>query len=258
MPISEVHNKDCMIDLVNYSDNYFDFAIVDPEWGIGETSISSKSRNTPVKQKNGSVVKINDKSYSSFNWDTKRPSKEYFNELVRVSQFQIIKGGNHFTDLIPVFSSGRFIWDKVNGNNDFSDCEIFWTNIIKSTRIFAYMWNGMMQGKSLLEPRKPQGNKKLNEKRIHRCQTPVKVYDWIYKNYIPKGSKILDTHLGSGSNRIAAYKSECDFVGYEIGKQEFSDQEKRFETELPKLKEYLKMLAIIENHVPAEQIQMFN
>lgn len=256
MPISEVHNKDCMIDLVNYPDNYFYCAIVDPEFGIGETSKSAKSRNTPVKQKNGSFLKIKDKNYSSSDWDASRPSKEYFEQLVRVSKFQIIKGGNYFTDLIPTFSAGRFIWDKVNGANDFSDCEIFWTNLIKSTRLFAYMWNGMMQGESLLEPRKPQGNKKLNEKRIHRCQTPVKVYDWIYRNFIPRGSRILDTHLGSGSNRISAYKNQCDFVGYEIGEKEYLDQEKRFSSEHPKLEEYLIKLALMEKHKPATQIQI--
>ncbi len=162
-----------MIDLPYYDDNHFDYAIVDPNWGIKETAVNPDSRNTPIRQKNGNLLKIATKNYSESDWDNEKPSQEYFNELFRISKYQIIKGGNHFTDLIPEFSSGRIIWDKVNGTSDFSDCEIFWTNIFKSTRLFSYMWNGMMQGESLSNPKISQGNKKLNEKRIHRNQTPV-------------------------------------------------------------------------------------
>ncbi len=248
MITSVVHHKDCMLDLPNYPNNAFDFALVDPNWGIGETSINPKSRNTPVIQKNGTTQQIGSKNYSDANWDNERPSAAYFTELFRISKYQIIKGGNHFTDLIPVFSPGRIVWDKVNGTNDFSDCEIFWTNLFSSTRLFSYMWNGMMQGESLTNPKRQQGNKKLNEARIHRSQTPIKVYDWIYKNYIPKGSTVIDTHLGSGSNRISAYKNECYFVGYEIGAKEYNDQEKRFATEKPLLDEYLTNLKKWNNH----------
>ncbi|MEE9408208.1 MAG: hypothetical protein V3V28_09050 [Polaribacter sp.] len=233
--ISKTYNKDCMIDLPSYEDNHFDYAFVDPNWGIKETSINPDCRNRPVTQKNGKKLSISSKNYSTSNWDVTKPTKEYFKELFRISKFQIIKGGNHFTQLLPDVSSGRIIWDKVNGTNDFSDCEIFWTNIFSSVRLFSYMWNGMFQGESLLEPKKPQGNKKLYEKRIHRSQTPVKVYDWFYKNIIPVGSTIIDTHLGSGSNRISAYKSQCDFTGYEIGKKEYLDQEIRFKNIKPDL-----------------------
>ncbi|MEX0313438.1 MAG: hypothetical protein AB3N18_04615 [Allomuricauda sp.] len=228
---SIVYNLDCndpVKGISSYPDNHWDYALIDPNWGIGETKVDPKSRNTPVKQSNGKSLKIADKDYSGSNWDNERPSREFFEQLFRVTRYQIIKGGNHFTDLLPVFSSGRVVWDKVNGKNDFSDCEIFWTNCFESVRIFYYMWHGMMQGESLLNPRKQQGDKKLNEKRIHRCQTPVKVYDWFYKNIIPEGSKVLDTHLGSGSNRISAYKAKCHFTGFEIGKKEFDDQEARW------------------------------
>ena len=236
--VSEVYYADCnnpVNGISTYPDNSFDYAVVDTNWGVGETKISPKSRNTPVKQLNGSTLKISDKDYSDANWDNERPSKEYFNQLFRISRFQIIKGGNHLTDLLPEFSSGRIVWDKVNGNNDFSDAEIFWTNCFSSVRIFYYMWNGMMQGESLLNPRKQQGDKKLNEKRIHRSQTPVKVYDWIYKNIIPEGSRVIDTHTGSGSNRISAYKANCHFTGYEIGLKEYEDQEKRWSEVKPEL-----------------------
>ncbi len=246
-----------MIDLVNYKSNHFDYAIVDPNWGIKETSIKPESRNNPVLQTNGKKTKIPPKDYSDSDWDLNKPTKDYFHHLFRISRYQIIKGGNHFTNLLPEFSSGRIVWDKVNGGNDFSDCEIFWTNIFKSTRLFSYMWNGMLQGESLLNPKKSQGNKSLCEKRIHRCQTPVKVYDYIYKNYIPKGSKIIDTHLGSGSNRISAYKNECIFVGYEIGKKEFKDQENRFNEIKPNLDIEIKFINEIKSKTNNVQETLF-
>jgi site-specific DNA-methyltransferase (adenine-specific) len=90
------------------------------------------------------------------------------------------------------------------------------------------MWNGMMQGKSALEGHIQQGNKKLNEKRIHPTQKPVMLYDWIFATYAQAGQKILDTHLGSGSGRISAFKYDLDFVGFELDQEHFKRQEKRF------------------------------
>ena len=188
-----------------YPDNFFDIAIDDPQYGIGESSENHKSRNTPVKQKNGSKLTIKDNSYEKSDWDDSRPSREYFQELFRVSKHQIIWGGNYFTDLLPEHSSGRIIWDKVNGSNDFSDCEIAWTNLFQSTRLIRYMWNGMMQGKSISEGHIQQGNKKLNEKRIHATQKPVILYDKLLKDYAKEGFKICDGHLGSASIAIAIY-----------------------------------------------------
>lgn len=36
MAISEVYNEDCMDHMRNIPDNFFDLAIVDPPYGIGE------------------------------------------------------------------------------------------------------------------------------------------------------------------------------------------------------------------------------
>ena len=91
-----------------------------------------------------------------------------------------------------------------------------------------YMWSGMMQGKSITEGDTMQGNKSLNEKRIHPTQKPVALYDWIFKNYAEPGQKILDTHLGSGSSRIAAYEAGLGFIGFEIDPFYFQLEEERF------------------------------
>jgi len=109
------------------------------------------------------------------------------------------------------------VWDKKRRGMDQADCEIAWTNLKGQSRMFEYTWNGMLQG-----------NMKNRETRIHPTQKPVALYDWIFKNYAKPGFKILDTHLGSGSSRIAAYNAGLDFIGFEIDRDYFEAQEKRF------------------------------
>ena len=111
------------------------------------------------------------------------------------------------------------------GESSFSDCEIAATNCFESVRLFRYMWNGMFQGKSIAEGTVQQGNKALNEKRIHPTQKPEDLYRWIYRNYTKPGDKILDTHLGSGSSRRAAYDFGLDFTGIEIDPGYFEKQD---------------------------------
>ena len=149
----------------------------------------------------------------------------FFNELIRVSKNYIVFGCNYFD---YVFAHGRIVWDKCNGNSTFSDCEIAATNCHDSVRLFRYMWNGMMQGKSIQEGHIAQGNKALNEPRIHVTQKPTNLYRWIFGKYAKPGFKILDTHLGSGTSRRAAYDFGLDFVGYEINEEYFELQEKAF------------------------------
>lgn len=214
-PNINLHHIDCIKFMKLCEDNKYDLSIVDPNWGIGESSKDHNSRNTPYKERNGSFTRIKNKNYTRKDWDNKRPSKEYFIELLRVSRNVIIFGGNHFTDLIPEFSSGRIIWDKVNGSSDFSDCEIAWTNLFSSTRLFSYMWNGMLQGKSAIEGRTNQGNKKLCEVRIHPTQKPVILYKWLLSKYAKEGYKIFDSHLGSASIAIGCHDLGFDLDGCE-------------------------------------------
>ena len=160
------------------------------------------------------------------------PSFDYFAELVRVSKKYIVWGCNYFD---VVFSHGRIVWDKCNGESSFSDCEIAATNCHESVRLFRYMWNGMMQGKSISEGHIMQGNKKLNEVRIHPTQKPVALYTWIFSRYAKPGDKILDTHLGSGSSRIAAYDAGLDFVGCEKDQHYFKAQEERYQAHIAQI-----------------------
>jgi len=205
--VSQVFNEDCMEVMARYPDKYFDLAVVDPPYGIGEDGESNHSRSKIAKAK----------IYTPKNWDKEPPNKMYFDELIRVSKNQIIWGANHFISRIPFDSSCWLVWDKENGENDFADCELAWTSFKKAVRRYKFRWAGMLQG-----------NMKEKEIRLHPTQKPVALYDWIFKNYASPNDKILDTHLGSGSSRIAAHKAKLDFVGCELDKEYFDAQEKRF------------------------------
>lgn len=205
---SIVYNMDCIEGMKQYDNNYFDLAVVDPPYGLGEDGESNHSRSRLANAKN----------YAPKGWDKLPPSVDYFVELKRISKNQIIFGANHFIELIPkANSSSWLVWDKENGENDFADCELAYTSFKSAVRKFKFRWAGMLQG-----------NMKQKEIRIHPTQKPVALYDWIFKKYATKGMKILDTHLGSGSSRISANKAELDFTAFELDEDYFNDSESRF------------------------------
>jgi site-specific DNA-methyltransferase (adenine-specific) len=198
MPESIVTNEDCMLGMARYPDKYFELAIVDPPYGInGHAEIGVKKGQKESK-------------WMLKKWDTIRPSKQYFNELRRISQNQIIWGGNYF-NLPP--TRCVLVWDKVQ-RIDMADCEIAWTSFDTSARIYTYARSNI------------QGFR--NPNRFHPCEKPIALYSWLLKNYAKSGDKILDSHLGSGSSRIACYKAGYDFTGFELDKDYFEAQEKRF------------------------------
>jgi site-specific DNA-methyltransferase (adenine-specific) len=147
---------------------------------------------------------------STKGWDNEKPSYEYFIELFRVSKNQIIWGGNYF---IENLKNTKCIiwWDKMNGTNMMADGEMAWTSFDKHSKRFQM-----------------HHFSKGYDDKIHPCQKPTKLYEWCYKNFTEEGQKIIDTHLGSGSSRIAAHKNKLNFVGFEIDKEYFDKQEKRF------------------------------
>ena len=184
----ELHNIDCMEYLATCEDNAFELAIVDPPYGIGISS-------NPVRQK-----------HDKKKWDNQIPRKQYFDELFRVSENQIIWGGNYFG--LPA-SQGFLIWDKKQPH-DFSlaMCEMAWMSFQKP----AKMWR--------LSIHKEQ-------KKIHPTQKPVELYEWILMNYAKQGDRILDTHLGSGSIAIACHNLGFDLVGCELDADYFNAAQKR-------------------------------
>jgi site-specific DNA-methyltransferase (adenine-specific) len=211
MPISTVECCDCMDFMAKFPDKFFDLAIVDPPYGIKE-SLKKRENNKTDKWKNP-IKKI----HNPKKWDLEPPRKKYFDELIRISQNQIIWGANHFISKIPLDSSCWVVWDKRNGDSDFADCELAWTSFKKAVRKFEWLWNGFQ--------------KQIPERRIHPTQKPIALYVWLLENYAKPGDKILDTHMGSQSSRIAAYQMGFDFWGCEIDPEYFADGCKRFEKE---------------------------
>ena len=214
------YNMDCMEAMKQFPDNAFDLAVVDPPYGIGADNFKNgagaskdggKLYSTAVKMKNrlntgSGKLKNRLLNQSDCSWDSEPPQKEYFNELFRVSKNQIIWGGNYF-DLPP--TRGIIVWDKVQPWENFSQVELAWTSFDRPAALFK-MCN-TMPGK------------------IHPTQKPIALYEWLFKKYAKPGDKILDTHLGSGSSRIAAYNAGLYFVGYEINELYFNLQEERYQ-----------------------------
>jgi site-specific DNA-methyltransferase (adenine-specific) len=205
----ELYHMDNMDLMAQYPDSHFELAIVDPPYGIAEDGHRENNRSKLAVSKN----------YHKALWDQDRPSKEYFNELRRVSKNQIVWGGNHLIDLIGMYSPCWLVWDKDNSGN-FADCELAYTSFTTAVRKFKFRWNGMLQE-----------NMRNKEIRIHPTQKPVALYQWILKNYAKEGDKILDTHLGSGSIAIACHKMKFDLVACEIDQEYYQAAVKRLEDE---------------------------
>lgn len=191
--VSEVFNEDCIVGIARYPDKYFDLACIDIPYGLGDKL--TQGGTWASKYKKGDA-----------DWDV-LPKKEFFIELFRVSKNQIIWGGNYVE--LPA-TRCFLIWDKVAQMDTMADCEFAWTSFDRNAKIFRHVRN-------------------TSEKRIHITQKPIKLYKWILQNYAKIGDKILDTHLGSQSSRIACYDMGFDFYGWELDKEYFEKGNKRFE-----------------------------
>lgn len=200
----ELRHGDCMEYMRGLPDKAFDLAIVDPPYGIHDKMIRKGAT-----KRTGTFFKM----YESGGWRDERPSSEYFDELFRVSANQVIWGANYF-DMPPC--RGFIFWDKLQPVDNFSAGEFAWTSFDVPARAFRHMYTNVA-GRDV--------------QRIHPTQKPIKLYDWILKNYAKPGQRILDTHLGSGSSAIAAFYFGCDFVGIEIDPDYYKAACERFDAE---------------------------
>ena len=201
--ISEAYNMDCIAGMKEYPDKYFDLACIDPPYGIGHSLLSGEKRGSKFVRTERHV-----------DWDV-LPNDEFWIELFRVSKNQIIWGGNYFLDNLSP-TRGMIIWDKIQMFSG-ADFEFAWTSFDNSAKAF----------------RMSRVEAYGNIDKIHPTQKPISLYDFCFQfAKLKAGAKVLDTHLGSGSSRISAYRNGFDFVGFEIDKDYFEAQEKRFKTEL--------------------------
>jgi site-specific DNA-methyltransferase (adenine-specific) len=198
LKLNKLYNMDCMEGMKQFPDKYFELAIVDPPYGISITD-------------SGRLGKYN---VNGNRWDDNIPTDDYFNELFRVSENQIIWGGNYFP-LPP--TRGFIIWDKKQPEGvSFASCEFAWSSFDRSAKTFYF---SPMQDKY----------------RFHPTQKPVALYKWLLKNYAKQGDKILDTHVGSASSLIACYQMNFDFIGFEIDKDYYEKALKRMADEMAQI-----------------------
>ena len=214
--MTEAFNIDCMEYMKTLPDKAFQLAVVDPPYGNGGGEFSSRNgtRFGGRFDRYDKDKKLRKKS----NWDY-APGEDYFKELFRVSKNQIIWGGNYFS-LPPCRCF--IIWKKTNIPENFSMamCEYAWCSFNDNAKIIELSSQGITN-------------------RFHPTQKPVALYEWIYSRYAKEGDKILDTHMGSGSSRIAAYNMGFDYVGCEINKDYFEKEEERFKEHSAQLNLFL-------------------
>lgn len=194
-----VHLVDCMELMKDKPDNYYDLAIVDPPYGINISNNMGRRKGDKPSD------------YKKVNWDNEIPTSEYFKELFRVSKNQIIWGANYF--YMPP-TKCFIVWRKpqISEFVSFSMCEYGWTSFDSTSK----EWIGIS----------------AEEGRIHPTQKPVALYNWLLAKYAKPGDKILDTHVGSGSSRIAAYEGGFWFEGAELDPDYFNAQELRFKNHI--------------------------
>lgn len=173
-----------------------DAVVTDPPYGINENERKIASR--------GKLATPTD--YGVVEWDKKPIDADLVALIRKVSEWQIIFGGNYFEGLGP--TSCWLIWDKKNGANDFADCELAWTNLPKAVRRIEWLWNGMIR--------------KGNDVREHPTQKPEGVMKWCIEHIPPPATLILDPFFGSGTTGVAAVKLGRKFIGIEIDEHYFS------------------------------------
>lgn len=195
--INQIINDDCINVLRDIPDNSIDLLLTDPPYGIGESSNNNKSRSKLAQAKD----------YGNKKWDDKIPEKIYFDEMLRVSKKAIIFGGNYFVKYLEN-SSCWIVWNKNNGNNDFADCELAWTNFKTAVRKYDWTWNGMLQQ-----------NMKNKDIRIHPTQKPLGLFEKILLDYSKENDLILDCFSGSGTTAVACYNTNRKFICIEKDKE---------------------------------------
>lgn len=197
---------DCLPIMAQFKNKELDAVVTDPPYGIGESAGKNKSRSKLAVARD----------FGNKDWDNKTPSLKYFIQIKRIAIYQIIFGGNYF----PVDPSPCWlVWDKVNGESDFADCELAWTNLKKAVRRIKYRWAGMLQE-----------NMKNKEERVHPTQKPAKVMEWCIEQIgLKPNSQIIDPFMGSGTTGVACHNLGHRFIGVEQDEEYFDIACKRIE-----------------------------
>jgi site-specific DNA-methyltransferase (adenine-specific) len=212
-----LHHVDCMEFMRGLPDKYYDLGIIDIPYGID----ADKKNNGPNSKSHSKNSKAKINTYKE-GWDSETPPQEFFNELFRVTNRQIIWGANYVG-----LTGGYLYWHKNVTMPTYSQGELAWLSWLNKIDFFELTWHGMLQH-----------DMKNKETRIHPTQKPVALYKWILDKYAKQGDKILDTHGGSMSIAIA-----CHDYGFELDLCELDAEY------------YAKGVERVQNHV--KQLKMF-
>ena len=211
LELDKLYNIDCMQGMKEFPNKYFDLAIVDPPYGIGQDGQKQRICTNPKHSR---------KLHKRKAWDRGIPQKEYFEELERVSKNQIIWGGNYFVTHLHKGTKGWIVWDKGQHGLTMSDCELAYTSFNSPTRVVVFNRAQLL---------KDGGT-------IHPTQKPVALYAWLLERYAKHGDLILDTHVGSASSLIACYRCGFHFVGFEIDPEYYKVANERLNSEMAQLR----------------------
>lgn len=202
-----IKNIECLSYMKTIPDKWFDLVLTDPPYGIG---------NNITYRKNQSSKRAKSKDYGKYIWNDKKPDKDIFDEIFRISKNQIIFGANHFIESMPKNSSCWLVWDKDNEFSTFANCELAWTSFKTAVRKYKYTWNGMIQA-----------DMRNKEERVHPTQKPVKLFISILQDYAKAGHKIFDPFMGSGTTAIACASLGLEWDGCELEPKYVQEATKR-------------------------------
>jgi site-specific DNA-methyltransferase (adenine-specific) len=182
--LNKVICGDCLEVMKGMADKSVDLVLTDPPFGLGNF-----------------VQQTGNKRGEKVNWNETTPSKEYFDEMVRISKNQIIWGANFFNCFPP--KGGAIVWKKFQTMPDFSKCDIASSTFYTKTELVEIPWSG--------------GSAKKSTK--HPCERPVDLYRWCLNQYTKEGEIIFDPFLGSGSVAVACVMDKRNYIGCEISKE---------------------------------------
>lgn len=213
---------DALLVMPLMGDGLADCAVTDPPYGIG----ADRNQQNRANMQGGAALAAS-ADYGASDWDGQTPTQDAFDQLRRVSKHQVIWGGNYFTDKIPV-SPSWIVWDKDNGTNRYADFELAWTSHKRAARRFRWKWHGMFQEGQPHDPN-PFNRKEV---RTHPTQKPVKLIEWVLREYTDDNDLIFDPYMGSGTTGVACLRTGRRFMGIEINPKYFEDAKHRLINEL--------------------------
>ncbi len=211
-----------------------DACVTDPPYGIGEAAGKAATRTSGLASRKRDASRYQ-RDYGVASWDDDTADEEVA-LAVSLAKWSIVFGGNYY-DLPP--TSCWLVWDKLNGDTDFADCELAWTNLPKAVRRIRFLWNGCMR-------------RERDIPREHPTQKPVDVLKWCIEHLPDNATTILDPFMGSGTTGVACVKLGRKFIGIEIEPKYFDIACRRIEQAMaqPDL--------FVEPPKPAEQLNLLD